>query len=43
MPFEIESEDEDRLIIDFNNNEVKGYTTKKNFKAQIEKLKEVMK
>ena len=42
MPFELE-EDEDRLVIDFNKKEFKGYTTKKGFKEQIKKLKEVMK
>lgn len=34
--------DDDELIIDFDNKTIKGYTTKKNLKKQMEKLKEVM-
>jgi len=40
MGFEIEMEDDDKLIIDFDDKSVKGYTSKKNFKKQIEKLKD---
>ena len=34
--------EEDKLIIDFDNKSFKGYTTKKNLKKQMEKLREVM-
>ena len=41
MSYETELDD-DELIIDFDNKSFKGYTTKKNLKKQMEKLKWVL-
>ena len=42
MGFELETDDGDKLEIDFDNKEVKGTTTKKNLQKQIDMLKKVI-